>query len=234
MSYGLWVAAGVVLAFAATRLQPPDRSDLNNVQRQRVLLAAVIGAVLGAFLFELPADVLGWARRPEGVPADLLPLGGRTVLGGLLGGWLLVEVVKRRIGVSGATGDRFALPLAIALSFGRMGCASAGCCGGIACDAWWAWHGQVPVQFIEMLFHASAAGLLALAVWQQWGSGRRLAIYLTLYAILRFTLETWRGNPPVALGLTWYQFLAIALGMLAGGTWWHRQRNVLTALSQSA
>jgi phosphatidylglycerol:prolipoprotein diacylglycerol transferase len=146
---------------------------------------------------------------------------------------LVVEVVKRRIGVSGATGDRFALPLAIALSFGRMGCASAGCCGGIACDAWWTWHGHVPVQFIEVLFHTTAAGLLALAAWRQWGSGRRLAIYLTLYAILRFVLETWRGNPPAALGLTWYQFLAIALGLLAGGTWWLRQRNARVTMSQS-
>ncbi|HEX3133649.1 MAG TPA: prolipoprotein diacylglyceryl transferase family protein, partial [Planctomycetota bacterium] len=138
----------------------------------------------------------------------------------LLGGWLPVEVVIRRNGVHGGTGDRFALPLAIALSIGHMGCASAGCCGSSACDAWWAWHGHVPVQLIKVLFHTTAAAVLAVAAWRGWASSRRQAIYLTCCAILRFALETWRGNPPVALGLTWCQFLAIALGLLAGGTWW--------------
>jgi prolipoprotein diacylglyceryltransferase len=79
----------------------------------------------------------------------------------------------------------------------------------------------VPVQLIKVLFHTTAAAVLAVAAWRGWASSRRQAIYLTCCAILRFALETWRGNPPVALGLTWCQFLAIALGLLAGGTWWH-------------
>jgi prolipoprotein diacylglyceryltransferase len=226
MSYGLWVAIGVVLAFVATRVQPPDRSDLNEWQRSRLLLAAVVGAVAGAFLFELPADLLGWSHRPDAVPTDVLPLGGRTVLGGLLGGWLAVEAVKRQIGVRGATGDRFALPLAIALAFGRVGCLTAGCCGGVACNAWWAWHGHIPVQLVEIVFHATSACWLMIASRRGWAGGQRLAIYLTAYAVLRFTLETWRGNPPVACALTWYQILAVALGGLAGGTWWWRHTHV--------
>ena len=224
MSYSLWVALVVVLAFVAARLQPPDRGDLSPPQRQRLMLAAVLGAVAGAFLFELPADLMGWSWRPDGVPADVLPLGGRTVLGGLLGGWLLVEAVKWRSGIRGATGDRFALPLAIALTCGRIGCASAGCCGGQVCDEWWAWHGRFPVQWIEVSFHASAALVLGIAGWRHLAQGQRLALYLMSYAVLRFVLEYWRGNPPLILGITWYQILALAVFLLAGGTWLHRWR----------
>jgi phosphatidylglycerol:prolipoprotein diacylglycerol transferase len=223
MSYTLWVALGMACAFLATRLQPPDRSDLSVAQRHSVLMAAAVGAVAGAFLFEVPADYMGWAWRPDGLPADSLPLGGRTVLGGLLGGWLAVEMKKWLLGIHGATGDRFAVPLAIALTFGRLGCASAGCCGGAPCHAWWAWHGRYPVQFIEALFHGSAAILLSVAAWRGLAVGQRLALYLLCYATLRFTLEWWRGNPVILLGLTWYQFLALALFMLAGGTWLARR-----------
>jgi phosphatidylglycerol:prolipoprotein diacylglycerol transferase len=222
MNYGLWVAVGVIAAFFVARVQPPERSDLDPAQRQALLLAAVVGAVAGAFLFELPAAVFAWSWRPVDVPADVLPLGGRTVLGGILGGWLTVELAKWRHGIRGPTGDRFALPLAVALTFGRLGCASAGCCGGLACDAWWAWQGRVPVQFIEASFHGGAALLLLWATWLGAASGRRLAIYLTAYGVLRFALEGWRGNPPLALGLTWYQFLAVTLIVLAGCTWWRR------------
>jgi prolipoprotein diacylglyceryltransferase len=226
MNYSIWVALGVVLAFVATRIQPPDRTDLTATQRQRLLFAAVIGALIGAFLCELPADLLGWAWRPDDAPKDALPLGGRTVLGGLLGGWLTVELVKWRTGIHGATGDRFALPLAIALTFGRLGCASAGCCGGQECHAWWAWHERFPVQFIEAAFHGSAAIILALAAWRKIACGQRLAIYLTFYALLRFTLEEWRGNPAILFGLSWYQFLALAVFALAGGTWLRRRRTI--------
>ena len=235
MSYGLCVALGLALAFAAQRFQRDDRPDLAP-HRQALLLAAVIGAVAGAYLLELPADLFGWAWRPPLLPRDALPLGGRTVLGGLLGGWLLVEAVKWRRGIRGATGDRFALPLALALTSGRIGCWLAGCCAGRACGK--AWDGlaivdamgidRYPVQAIEALFHAGAALTLGLLAWRDRArpdvprllAGQRLAAYLTSYAALRFALEWLRENPPLPhLGLTWYQVLAAVLFALAGGTW---------------
>ena len=223
MSYSLWVALGILAAFLASRGQPADRPELAP-HRQALFTAAMIGAVLGAFLFELPADLAGWAWVPPDAPKDLLPLGGRTVLGGLLGGWLTVEAVKWRRGIRDPTGDRFALPLALALAFGRLGCTSAGCCAGQTCvtETWWTWHGRIPVQPMEVAFHAGCALALWWAARRGWATGRRLAIYLTVYGVVRFALEFARENPPIALGLTWYQFLALALVVLAGGTWFHR------------
>jgi prolipoprotein diacylglyceryltransferase len=82
------------------------------------------------------------------------------------------------------------------------------------------------VQFIEAAFHGSAAIILALAAWRKIACGQRLAIYLTFYALLRFTLEEWRGNPAILFGLSWYQFLALAVFALAGGTWLRRRRTI--------
>ena len=235
MSYGLCVALGLALAFAAQRFQRDDRPELAP-HRQALLLAAVIGAVAGAYLLELPADLFGWTWRPPLLPRDALPLGGRTVLGGLIGGWLLVEAVKWRRGIHGATGDRFALPLALALTSGRIGCWLAGCCAGRVCGQDWesvaiidaTGAARYPVQALEALFHAGVAVTLGLLAWRDRArpdaprvlAGQRLAAYLTIYAVMRFALEWLRENPPLPhLGLTWYQLLAAVLFALAGSTW---------------
>lgn len=228
MSYALWVAVGIAMAALAARWQG-EQVPLPSAQRTGLLLCAIGGAIVGAYGLQLPADLLGLAApAPAGLGPDALPLGGRTVLGGLLGGWIGVELGKRRLGITLPTGDAFALPLALALALGRLGCAAAGCCGGVACaDAWWALHDanqtpRIPVQLLESAFHFGCAAWLAIAVRRQWARGRRLAIYLSLYAALRLVLEFARTNPPVWLGLSWHQWLALLLLTLAGTTW--RQR----------
>lgn len=224
------MAAGVVLGGLSARLVPDD-NRLDSHRRLVLALAALGGAVLGAYGFELPADLLGWhAPAPAGVTGDGMPLGGRTVLGGILGGWIAVESVKPRLNIRRPTGDGFALPLAVALTCGRLGCALTGCCQGVRCaPSALAWRDalgvpRVPVQMIEMVFHAAAAVALFVAARRQLASGRRLAIYVALYGALRFALEFWREHPPIALGLTWYQILAMALTALGGVTWWRRRR----------
>lgn len=230
VGYLLWVAAGIVAAAIASRWQGRSTA-LEPGTRQAVLLAAFAGAVLGAVGLQLPADLMGFsAPTPAGSMGDAMPLGGRTVIGGLLGGWLAVEGMKKLAGVKGATGGDFALPLAIALGFGRLGCLTAGCCAGIECapsclasvDA----NGtpRVPIQAIEAIFHFAAACLLAVAAKQRRAAGSRLAAYLACYAILRFLLEFWRQHPPIAWGLSWYQWLTIALFALAASTFYRRTR----------
>lgn len=227
--YQAWVGLGLVLAFVATRRHPPLDPD-ERARQGWITLAAVVGAAVGAHGL---AALAAW-RRWIDAAHEVAPLGGRTVLGGLLGGWLAVEAMKWRLGVRAATGDRFALPLALALTCGRIGCWSAGCCGGRACGADELWPpltrvgadgvARLPVQAIEAAFHALAAVSVLVAERRGALTGRRLAAYLTVYAGLRFVLEFARDHPPIALGLTWFQWLALALGALAAATWWRRSR----------
>ena len=51
---------------------------------------------------------------------------GKSVLGGLAGAILAIEFLKRRLGITGSTGLRFAAPLAAAIAVGRLGCFFAG------------------------------------------------------------------------------------------------------------
>ena len=84
-----------------------------------MVAAAAVGAAVGArllYLLECP----GRRLRHLGDPAFLL--GGKTIVGGLAGGWLAVEAAKHALGVRERTGDLFAVPLAAAIAIGRVGC----------------------------------------------------------------------------------------------------------------
>lgn len=204
----------MLAAWLASR-QAPDPC-LTPAQRGVVQLGAVLGAIVGAHLFQWPSSAFGWTDK--GIHL-WQPLAGRTVLGGLIGGWLTVEFVKSRSGIRVPTGDGFAAPLALALAWGRLGCWWAGCCAGTPSTAWCARPdaagvARVPVQLIEAGFHGLACGLLLIAARYRWQPGRRLAWYLLAYAALRLLLELWRGHPPLLLGMTWYQYLALTLAGL--------------------
>lgn len=88
----------------------------------------------------------------------------------------------------------------------------------------------MPVQWIEIAFHTSAAILLTIAARRGIARGRRLAIYVAIYALLRFVLEEYRPHPPVLLGLTYYQCLAIALFALGSVTAIRRWRKTASNL----
>ena len=87
--------------------------------RSSILVAAILGAAAGSKL-------LAWLENP----ADLLAhpdqwqmwLGAKTIVGGLLGGTLAVEWTKMRLGITSRTGDLFAVPIAIGIAIGRIGC----------------------------------------------------------------------------------------------------------------
>lgn len=230
MGYFAWVLAGLALAAAAFRWQP-RAVVMPPHERQALRLAALAGAIVGAYGLQLPADLAGWsAPPPAALGGDALPLGGRTVLGGLLGGWIAVEIAKKVAGIRQPTGGEFALPLALALCCGRLGCLAAGCCAGAQCPpAWYATLDaacvpRFPVQVLEAIFHGVAALVLAAVGRRGAWPSQRLAAYLGCYAVVRFLLEFWRQHPVVALGLSWHQFLALGLFALAGGTWWSRVR----------
>jgi prolipoprotein diacylglyceryltransferase len=84
--------------------------------RWATLSCAAAGAALGARL-------LAWLANPEAtydLPGVLL--GGKTIVGGLIGGLIGVELVKWSMGIRRSTGDLYAPALAVAIAIGRVGC----------------------------------------------------------------------------------------------------------------
>jgi phosphatidylglycerol:prolipoprotein diacylglycerol transferase len=171
-----------------------------------VLAGALAGAGIGA---KLPFVILGHEPFFSG---SAWFTEGKTILSGLAGGYLGVELAKVLAGVREKQGDAFAVPLAAAIAIGRWGCFFNGCCGAPL------------VPPIESAFHASMAILL-------WRLGRiealrwqLLKLYLIAYSVFRFFIEFVRTEPRVALGLTPYQYGSAAMAILLGLLWWHDER----------
>jgi prolipoprotein diacylglyceryltransferase len=80
---------------------------------------AVAGATVGSkLLFLLEDPGVTWHRIHD--PAYLM--GGKTIVGALLFGLISVEAAKRYLGVKESTGDLYAIPLALGIAIGRIGC----------------------------------------------------------------------------------------------------------------
>ncbi len=116
-------------------------------------------------------------------------IGGKTIVGAILGGTIAVEWVKRRAGVTRRTGDLFAAPIAVGIAIGRIGCFLAGIQDdtyGIATTLPWGVDlgdgvRRHPVQLYESAVMLVLAFLLARIGPPRYAEGDRFRILLIAY-----------------------------------------------------
>jgi phosphatidylglycerol:prolipoprotein diacylglycerol transferase len=220
-SYGLFMLLALAV-FVFVRHLVPKPEGLRRLpwsKRLALTLCAFIGGTLGA---KLPF-ALGASEGPFSPLAWLSD--GKTITTGLMGAYLLVELGKWMMAIHVKTGDTFALPLACALVVGRWGCFCNGCCYGTATDlAWGCDFGdgliRHPTQAYESLFHLSMAFVLALLLREGRLRGHHLQVYLIAYGVYRFLSEYVRPEPVWAGGMTFYQWVSLALIAAMAGQWW--------------
>src|SRR5215475_7230844 len=104
---------------------------------QRLVLIYIVGlamAFVEAKLVYFGAE--GWLHWRD---ADrwLQFATGKSITGGLLGGYRGVEIGKRLVGYRNPTGDVFAVAAPVASIIGRLGCILRGCCLGNECERSW-------------------------------------------------------------------------------------------------
>jgi len=89
-----------------------------------VIAGCLAGAAIGnkaAFWLQVPDVFMQHWREPL-----IVLLGGQSVVGGLVGGLIGVEIAKKIAGITQSTGDRFVFPILLGLMIGRIGCSIAG------------------------------------------------------------------------------------------------------------
>jgi len=188
-------------------------------ERGWVILAAALGALAGSRLLaaiaDLPAFPGEW-RRPA------YWLHGKTVVGGLLGGWIGVELAKRRAGIRARTGDLFAAPLAAGIAVGRIGCFLAGpgdhTAGNPTSLPWGIAVGdgvrRHPAALYEVAFLLLLLPLL-LRVGRTGPSGAAFRLFAGAYLSFRLAVDFVKPDPPpFAGGLSAIQW-ACVLGIAA-------------------
>ena len=183
--------------------------------RAAIIAAAAAGALTGSKLLAIaqePAVTAAHWREPA------FWQGGKTVIGGILGGWLAVEIVKRTLKIKTATGDLFALPLCLGIAVGRLGCYFAGLADGTygkpTTLPWGVDFGdgiaRHPTQLYEIIFMAM------LALWIFLRSRKLHPIGSLFYELLigylgwRFLIDFLKPlPPPIWLGVTTLQWASL-------------------------
>ncbi|MCG3136150.1 MAG: Prolipoprotein diacylglyceryl transferase [Planctomycetes bacterium] len=110
-------AAGYTLAGIVFHVLRRRRGDsLDTTHRWLVVAGAAAGAVFGS-------RITGALERLGEGSTDLRTiLGAKSIVGGILGGWIGVEAAKRMADLRARTGDLFAAPLLVGIAVGRVGC----------------------------------------------------------------------------------------------------------------
>ncbi len=137
--------------------------------RTWVITAAALGSVVGSkllFLFEEPSQTIAHWNDPAWL------MGGKTIVGALIGGWIGVEWIKKKLGEKTRTGDLFAVPLCVGIAVGRIGCFLTGVedhTAGVAASLPWAVDfgdgvRRHPTQIYEVLFLLILGAVL---LWMQ-------------------------------------------------------------------
>ncbi|MCE4555784.1 prolipoprotein diacylglyceryl transferase [Roseateles cellulosilyticus] len=182
-----------------------------------VLVGLLLGAALGnkgVFLIERPDVALEmWRGQP------VWP--GQSIVGGLLGGLIGVEIAKKLTGQTRSTGDAMVWPIAVGLAIGRIGCFLAGLHDdtyGLPTSLSWGVDfgdgiSRHPTQLYEIAVVLPLGWALSRSRFAT--PGLAFKLFLNAYLLWRFAVEFLKPVPvayPLGLsGIQWTCLAALAV-----------------------
>jgi len=182
-----------------------------------LLVAVVLGAALGA-------RALAWLETPfDPLTGQWIPP-GKTIAGGLLGGWAAIEFIKKKLGITQRTGDSYVIPLCIGIALGRIGCFLTGLDDhtyGIASSLPWGVDfgdgiPRHPTQLYEALWLMALLPLgEVIRKIRAWPSGLGFQAFITAYCAFRLGIEFLKPTLKIYLGLSAIQWASL-IGLLCG------------------
>jgi len=201
--------------YLAIRKRNGDALDDGN--RWWVIAAAAMGAVVGSkvfYWFENPAASLAHWRDPAFL------MGGKTIVGALIGGLFFVELVKHHLGVKRRTGDLFAVPICVGIAIGRVGCFLTGPedhTGGVATRLKWGVNfgdgiPRHPTQLYEVLFALTLGVFLSRQSRRPHTQGDLFRVFMVGYFGFRLVCDFLKPDDVrILLGLTAIQWACVAM-----------------------
>ena len=212
--------AGMALGAAMWRrtLKQQSRGGALAPGNFGVLVGLLIGAALGnklVFLIERPDVVQAIWQSGQ------LMLPGQSIVGGLLGGLIGVEIAKKLTRQTRSTGDAMVLPIAVGLAIGRIGCFLAGLhddtYGLPTTLPWGVDFGDGLRRHPTQLYEIAVVLALGLALHRARfpTPGLAFKLFLSSYLLWRFAVEFLKPVPvawPQGLsGIQWTCLIALAV-----------------------
>jgi prolipoprotein diacylglyceryltransferase len=198
----LWLSRVKEIAFPAQSLALP------------YIAALMFGAGIGAYLF---GTLNLWLSGQGGI--------ARSVEGALAGGIVAIELYKWIHGISLRTGARFALPLAVGIAIGRLGCFYAGLDDftyGTPTALPWAhdFGDGIPRHPVQLYESAAMLGFalfycVAVQARNRFVIGNGFYLVLAFYGLQRFIWEFLKPYAPLVGPLTLFHLLSLVILLYA-------------------
>jgi prolipoprotein diacylglyceryltransferase len=170
------------------------KSENDAISQIWIVAGAIVGAVVGSKLLAIVESFPEyWTAREN----PFVWLEGKTIVGGLLGGWIGVEIVKWIRGVHGSTGDAYVLPLILGICIGRVGCFLTGLSdhthGTATALPWGVDFGdgirRHPTQIYEIFALLGIGAVIVIRSKKPYARGELFRLFVLLYLLFRFCVE---------------------------------------------
>lgn len=226
MTYGeLWTMAGYVVgALVLWRWAKSRGLDTEGMRWVGLagLGAGVVGARLTQWTFGTPLSFVlsGAVLDPRN--------GGKSIVGGLIFGYLAVWLVKRRLHIHRSTGDGWALAIPAGEAVGRIGCFLNPCCEGIKWHGAWSVYQEGAWRHPAQLYSSfSALALFGFLLWlapKLKREGELFRVFVVLYGLSRFGVEFFRERSFVWRDLSLVQLVCLEVAVSTALFWlWTRR-----------
>ncbi len=181
-----------------------------------ISVAAVLGAAIGARAITSWEHLEIYAAFADRPFTEVIERSGKSILGGIAGGYLAIVLAKRAFDYRRSTGDLYALAIPVATVIGRIGCfltelplgTPTSLPWAIAIDPFGPMH---PSMLYEIGFNLIAITVIVRYRYLVPVQGDTLKAYLLAAGIFRFLVEFVRGNEVQVFGLTGPQMVLMPL-----------------------
>lgn len=209
-AYPFFVTLAVVLGILIYLIQL-KKDDIKGSNALYIVMFAIVGGAIGS---KLPILIMYWKEMYQNNISILDALAGRTIIGGLIGGFVFTFIGKRFFKIKERLGNQIAIPVAVGMAIGRFGCLFRGCCYGKATYSNWGIDFgdhilRHPTQIYEIIFLIFLIGLLYYRKKKGVLPGQLFRIFLNSYLSFRFMIEFIRIEKVSFWVLTDFQWLCV-------------------------
>lgn len=205
----LSIFVGMQLYYALNK-----KSSMDTDAKIWYIAGALLGALIGSRLLSALEDPYLFLHPPTWLYYYV----NKTIVGGIAGGIVGIEIAKKFLGIKSNTGDTVVIPLMVAIIIGRIGCELTGVTDGTIgsiCNYVWCFkqgdefnRHPIPLyEIIEIIF--------LLPFFYRWIKDKKFKdgfvfrLFIIIYFGMRFWFEFLKETNPLFLSLSAIQITCI-------------------------
>lgn len=200
-------------------LKRRSSDPISSSNRLPIILGAALGALLGSRLMGFFENPILPTLNFQNV---LILLNTKSIMGGLFGGLIGVEITKKIVGEKESSGDLFTFPIILGIIIGRIGCFLSGTkefTYGHQTDFFFGMDlgdgiPRHPIALYEIVFLSVVLLILHLLQSKTKNeNGLQFKLFMLTYFAFRFFIEFLKPNTFLILNLSSIQWLCIICWM---------------------